>query len=81
MQLHILTFGIARDIVGSASIRLEVDTTTITASQLKQQLSREYPELNNLASYMLAINSNFAADNDPVSEGDEVAIIPPVSGG
>jgi molybdopterin synthase sulfur carrier subunit len=34
-----------------------------------------------LASYMIAVNSEYASEDDRINENDEIAVIPPVSGG
>ena len=40
-----------------------------------------YPALRELSSLALAVNQAYARDKDPVHESDEIALIPPVSGG
>ncbi|MEO6850736.1 MAG: MoaD/ThiS family protein [Mucilaginibacter sp.] len=80
MRVNILAFGIEKDIFGSNVIDVELqehDTTSV----LKQNLEERYPRLKQLASYMVAINSEYAQDDYIIKTLDEIAIIPPVSGG
>ena len=80
MELQIQAFGIAKDILGGSMVTLRVDET-ITAGELKSELEKRYEPLSKLSSFLLAINDEYAQPEDKISEGDEVAIIPPVSGG
>lgn len=80
MRLTIRTFGIARDICGSPAVELEMPDRS-TADQLRQHLRERYPRLGLLASFLLAVNEEYAAPDQPLSPTDEIAIIPPVSGG
>lgn len=80
-RLELLTFGIARDIIGHAEVTLELNEAVTTVAQLKSLLIVRYPALATLGSFRLAVNEAFAEENDAVRAGDEVAIIPPVSGG
>ncbi|MBL7783475.1 MAG: molybdopterin converting factor subunit 1 [Saprospiraceae bacterium] len=80
MKIKILTFGIAREICGGSSIQADVPEGT-TAAALKHHLAQQFPRLAGLASFLLAVNEEFAADDTLIHPGDEVAIIPPVSGG
>lgn len=80
MTINILAFGIARDIFGQSAIDVEL-TNDATISNLKYLLEQQYPKLKKLATYMVAVNNEYALDGDTVHERDEVAIIPPVSGG
>jgi len=80
MKLRILAFGITRDIMGGSNLQLSVDNVA-TVGELKQELLRRYPALHGIASLMIAVNSTYAADTDPIKPADEVAVIPPVSGG
>ncbi|MFA6246445.1 MAG: MoaD/ThiS family protein [Mucilaginibacter sp.] len=80
MEINLLAFGIAKEIFGSSTISLQL-TNDATVYNLKYLLEREYPRLKQLASYMVAINNEYALDGDTVHQQDEIAIIPPVSGG
>ena len=80
MHIKILTFGIAKEICGGSQLRLEVPDQ-VTAGALKQMLQEQYPRLGGLASFLLAVNEDFAEQETVIAAGDEVAIIPPVSGG
>lgn len=79
MKVKVLAFGIAKDIFGSPSIEVELQDNH--TSGLKQLLEQKYPRLRHLASYMVAVNNEYAEDDTNISENDEIAIIPPVSGG
>lgn len=80
MKINVLAFGIAKDIFGAASVGVEL-ANDATVYNLKYSLEKEYPRLKQLASYMVAVNNEYALPGDTVHERDEVAIIPPVSGG
>ncbi|HDR7794763.1 TPA: molybdopterin converting factor subunit 1 [Bacillus luti] len=59
---------------------LQIDCEKITVAELKEVLAREY----NVAisnDIMVAINEEYANDDDTIQTGDVVAMIPPVSGG
>ena len=76
--MKVLAFGIVKDIFGATTI--EVDSIVDTV-QLKALLEEKYPRLKELVSYAIAVNDEYAQDNVVIDSGDEVAIIPPVSGG
>jgi molybdopterin converting factor subunit 1 len=80
MEINVLAFGIAKDIVGGPSVGLQL-TNDATVSNLKYLLEQQYPRFKQLKSYMVAVNNEYALDGDTVHERDEIAIIPPVSGG
>ena len=80
MKLKIALFGIAKEIVGSSSLDLDTPDQQSVAG-LMAQLRTRYPALNELTSFAVAVNSDYAADDYQLHERDEVALIPPVSGG
>ncbi len=80
MKIKVLAFGISKDIFGSSSISLEL-ANDATVYNLQYVLERQYPRLQQLASYMVAVNNEYALPGDTIHERDEIAIIPPVSGG
>jgi len=48
---------------------------------LKAILENKYPLLKELGTYMIAVNNDYGEDSTIISLKDEIAIIPPVSGG
>ena len=80
MKIKVLAFGISKDIFGGSSVSLEL-ANDATVYNLKYMLEHQYPRLGQLASYMVAVNNEYALPGDTIHERDEIAIIPPVSGG
>jgi molybdopterin converting factor subunit 1 len=77
--MRILLFGIARDIAGAPLIDTEEELPRVSA--LREYLYNRYPRLQQLRSLMIAVNKAYAGDDDTLQPGDEIAVIPPVSGG
>jgi molybdopterin synthase sulfur carrier subunit len=80
MILKILTFGIARDIVGGSTFNFDAPEG-INVAQLKHQLLHHYPTFGSLSSLLIAVNEEYGDDETVVFERDDIALIPPVSGG
>ncbi len=80
MKITVLGFGIAKDIFGSSEIHLDVNEG-LNVGDLRSVLEEGYPQLNKLKSYMLAIDEEYAEDSQIINSGNEIAVIPPVSGG
>ncbi|HET8735816.1 MAG TPA: MoaD/ThiS family protein [Pricia sp.] len=80
--MEVLLFGIARDIVGEGSFRFDAgESAPGSVSDLKEKLKNIFPEFRKLSSLAVAVNSTYAEDGYRLKDGDEIAIIPPVSGG
>ena len=75
----IKAFGITKDIIGARETVLELEGNTVGA--LRNSLKRRYPSLMDIKSLMIAVNSTYAEDALSIGESDEIALIPPVSGG
>lgn len=80
MKIEILAFGIAKDIIGQTFFSMQIEEGT-TAGDLKNQLRQKFPAFSKLSSLVLAVNQEYREDDFELTSGDEVAIIPPVSGG
>jgi sulfur-carrier protein len=72
-------FGITKEILGGKEIQLEIQGKTV--ADLRHQLMLNYPKLTGLRSLFIAVNNNYAEDGVLLQESDEIALIPPVSGG
>lgn len=80
MEVTILAFGVSKELTGSSRLILEVEKG-INTRALKKELENRYPRLATLKSYMIAVNKEYAGDTLILNTEDEIAIIPPVSGG
>ncbi len=80
MKLNILVFGITKDIFGASEKELEVHDN-IKVKELKDILENDFPQLLKLKSYFIAVNEEYAEDEQVIATTDEIAVIPPVSGG
>ena len=82
MQITVLFFATLRDRVGARLVSIELDETSASIEGLRRELTARYPAAaDNLGVALAAINEEFAFDHDRLSDGDEVAFFPPVSGG
>jgi sulfur-carrier protein len=74
----VLFFAHLRDAVGEEFLRINAAGKTV--GELKEELAQNY-NLPKLDTVMTAVNEEFAQDDEVIQDGDEVAFIPPVSGG
>lgn len=83
--MKILYFAWLREKVGTAEETVELPPQINTADTLLAWLGDRHDGLRDvLASgkvVRIAVNHEYAADNDPVTDTDEVALFPPVTGG
>lgn len=80
MRVRIMTFAQLREQLG-AVLEIELpDGATVVS--LQQYLNQRYPDVKALAVSRLAINRAYVVDPEQVlADQDEIALIPPVSGG
>ncbi len=79
MKYTVKAFGITKDIMGGRQTTVQSSGTTVAA--LREALLQQYPALAGLKSMMIAVNNVYADDRISLTENDEIALIPPVSGG
>lgn len=80
MNLTILSFGIAKEIIGQLALPVQLSDTA-TVADLKQFLTDQFPDFQKLASLRVAVNTEYADDSARLHPNDEIVLIPPVSGG
>ena len=80
MKYKINLFGVTRDIVGGNIIEVEMSKSADVQTILSE-LKTKYPKLKDIKSLLVAVNSEYAESDLTLSENDEIALIPPVSGG
>ncbi|UXX77983.1 MoaD/ThiS family protein [Reichenbachiella carrageenanivorans] len=80
IQIKVVAFGIARDIIGGRGVDLNLASGS-TVAQAMNLLKDRYPAFEQLASLQLAINEEYVPSDREILAGDELVLIPPVSGG
>jgi molybdopterin synthase catalytic subunit len=81
MRVRVLFFGRLKDIVGTGEQQAEISEGA-RVEDLFERYGTTFPELAKFrASVVASVNQEFAEWRAPLSSGDEVAFLPPVSGG
>ena len=81
MRVHVLFFGMLKDVVGRASEGLELPEPATVADVLEHYKAL-VPELGKfLSSVALSVNEHYAGPSTRLGPEDEVGLLPPVSGG
>ena len=78
--IKVLLFGAAADRAGTHET--QVPAGEITLDELWPLLAKRHPGLSPMRETLaFAVNDEYARMEDTISPGDEVAVLPPVSGG
>ena len=80
MQIDILAFGITKDILGNTLVNIDIPEGS-SVQQLKEKLIATYPKMQELTCLLIAVNEEYGDEQQIIQAGDEIALIPPVSGG
>ncbi|WP_080238983.1 MoaD/ThiS family protein [Spirosoma rigui] len=79
-SISVLLFGIARDLTGQSTVSVPL-MSEASVGDLLDQLHQQYPALTGIRSLLVAVNGEYAEPDQRLVSTDEIAIIPPVSGG
>jgi molybdopterin converting factor small subunit len=77
INIHVLAFGQIADIIGQSTFTYSTPNTLLA---LQTKIENDYPLLSKIA-YRIAINKKIALENTELHEADELALLPPFSGG
>lgn len=81
VRVKVLFFGMLKDIVGRSEDHVEVAEGQ-PVGRIFDDYAQQFPRIGQMASsIVLACNQQFCDRSHPVGEGDEIAFLPPVSGG
>ena len=80
MKVSVRFFALYRDRAGVSQTEVELPEGS-TPEELLRRLRSVYSSLPLSDSVLIAVNSEYTSPGAPLREGDEVAFIPPVSGG
>ena len=81
MQINVKLFAILRDRAGTSDIALELPRGSATSVAL-ESIATQLPSIKDLLPRAaVAINREYVSRDTTLNDGDELALIPPVSGG
>ncbi len=81
MKAHVKLFAILKEKAGTSELTLDLPDSS-TVADLLQEMERIHPGLViGVGQTMIAVNTEYATESQMLNDGDEVALIPPVSGG
>ena len=80
MQFRVRLFASLREEVGQETVSLELGNPA-TVSDLVEEFSVTYPKARSVGQAIVAVNQEVASRDAVVSTSDEIAFLPPVSGG
>lgn len=80
-MIQVKLFAAAKQFAGTETATLNLEGP-VALHELRRMLIKEHPALDAiLPSARIAVNTEYVADETLVNESDEIAVIPPVSGG
>lgn len=80
MRLVVRLFASAREALGTSTVDVDLPFGA-TVGQLLDELRRTHPRLATTPELLVSVNLEYAANDRALREYDEIALIPPVSGG
>lgn len=80
MKIHVRLFASLRERIGHSQFDREIETGA-TVGDLVDQMGTEFPALRTCGRVAYAVNSEYTDREMTLADGDELALIPPVSGG
>ena len=82
-MLTVRFFAMLKSMVGKETIQLPCKGD-MTVSELKDAILKEFPQMSEYLTgkrVLISVNQEFAAPETILKDGDEVAFLPPFSGG
>ena len=81
LRIHVLFFARGRELAGCSEMEQEMEDGSNSQDLLEAVIAR-FPALAEISSCLIvAVNQNYEPNPVPLKDGDEVALIPPISGG
>ena len=83
MKISVQLFAGLREVMESDLLTVNLDQDLVSVAALRQALETEYPKLKPyLSGVAIAVNEEYIlSDESELSDGDSVALVPPIAGG
>jgi len=81
VRINVLLFGSLREVAGAGELNCDLNAPADVAGAWNEIKTR-FPNLEKFErSALFAVNEEHARKEDPLEDGDTLAVFPPVSGG
>ncbi len=81
LEVIVKFFASARDVVGEKDLTIELEKES-KVDDLMSHLYDRYPDLEEMKEQLLiSVNKDRTDKDEPLKDGDEIAVMPPVTGG
>lgn len=80
-MINVLFFARLKDTIGQAELKLDTEFAGKTVAELQQALITKGMIALQDDSIRIAVNQNFCSIDTVLNDGDEIAFMPPVTGG
>ena len=81
MKIKVRLFAVARQAVNQDSLEIKL-TDGATITDLKNELVKQFPQFESMREHLLvAVDAEYAKEDQVLMPSSEIALIPPVSGG
>jgi len=77
--IKVRLFAVLRELAGAGEVEATGRDVGDVAHELGERFGERFSSIVGVSSFV--VNGERASPNTPIAEGDEVAILPPVSGG
>ena len=80
-KIKVKLFAILREVVGEREITITVPSG-VTVCYLNNEILKKYPQLNSFSNkFVTSVNCKVTTGDTIITSSDEIALLPPVSGG
>ena len=80
-KIKVRLFAILREVVGEGEITITVPSG-VTVSYLNNEILKKYPQLRSFTNkFVTSVNCKVTTGDTIITSSDEIALLPPVSGG
>lgn len=81
MKISVLLFGVLREELNMSALEWQIEQEHYAVADLLAALKNAYPLIGALRSVAVVVNGEYAQPDYIIRPTDEIALIPPVSGG
>lgn len=80
MKVNVLLFGRLTQVAGGKELSVRLEKDSCSVKEMTDSLFRVHPKLRE-ETFRIVVNRSISHDDDMIADSDEIALLPPISGG